>query len=293
MGIFKFVNGTVHVKDLAKSLEFYRDLIGLHEIAKERDTVYLGCGADDTFDIAIKEGGSGVGHLALQVMDEEDLGYYEKKLSSLGVATRRMTDPEPGKKVALRFTAPTNHQMELVLVEDRRHYLHPVVGHKGGRGLGLQDADHITLHAKDVKGLVQFLQEALDFGVSDVFEPVPGVWGSAWTHASDYHHDVAVIGTTEDTTLHHYAFLVNGIEDMKRASDLLAQAGYKIEVGPGRHSVGGNLFTYFLDPSGNRIELSAEMPRADRSISPVVWTDFPTAFSAWGAFPPESFAKGS
>lgn len=293
MGIFKFANGTIRVNDLGVSVEFYRDVIGLYEIARDKDTVYLGCGADETFDIAIQQGGTGVDHFALQVMDEEDLRYYEKKLANLGVSTQRMTDPEPGKKVVLRFAAPTGHRIELTLVEDRPHYLHPVVGHKGMRGMGVLDADHITLHAKDVKGLVQFLQEALDCGVADVFEPAPGVWGAAWTHVSDYHHDVAVIGTADNTTLHHFAFLVSGIEDMKRAGDLLAQAGYRIETGPGRHAVGGNLYTYFLDPSGNRIELSAEMPRADRSIPHRVWEDFPVAFSAWGATPPESFAKGS
>ncbi|AGT32689.1 catechol 2,3-dioxygenase [Geobacillus genomosp. 3] len=293
MGIFKFANGTIRVKDLEKSIEFYRDVIGMHELAREKGVVYFGCGADETFDIAIKEGGTGVEQFALQVADEEDIQYYEKKLTNLGISTQRMSNPEPGKKVALRFAAPSGHQLELALMEDRPHYLHPVAGHKGSRGIGILDADHITLHTKDVKGLAEFLQEALDFRVADVFEPAPGVWGAAWTHASDYHHDVALIGTSEDTTLHHFAFLVSGFEDMKRACDLLAQAGYKIETGPGRHGVGGNLFTYFLDPSGNRIELSAEMPRADRSVPHKVWPDFPPAFSTWGALPPESFAKGS
>ncbi|MED4601056.1 VOC family protein [Paenibacillus validus] len=293
MGIFKFANGTINVIDLAKSIEFYRDIIGLHEIAREKDTVYFGCGADHNYDLAIKQGGTGLDLFALQVVNEEDLGYFEKKLSSLGVPSQRLTDPEPGKKAALRFAAPSNHQMELVLLDHRPKYIHPVVGNKGSRGLGLLDADHITVHTKDVNGFVQFLKDALDFSVSDVFEPAPGIWGAAWTHASDYHHDVAAIGTPEHTTLHHYAFQVNGLEDMKRAADLLAQAGYKIEVGPGRHSVGGNLYTYFMDPSGNRMELSAEMPRADHAISHRVWEDFPTAFSSWGAFPVESFGKGS
>jgi catechol 2,3-dioxygenase len=32
-------------------------------------------------------------------------------------------------------------------------------------------------------------------------------------------------------------------------------------VGPGRHGPGNNLFVFFDDPSGNHIELSAEMER--------------------------------
>ncbi|MEH7255136.1 VOC family protein [Neobacillus niacini] len=293
MGIFKFFNGTLRVNDLSQSLEFYRDVLGLHEIAKENDTIYLGCGADSHYDVAIKQGGTGIDVFSLQVRHEEDLKYFSQKLSKLGVSSERRSDTDPGKKSVLRFMAPTKHQIELVYATERPHYLHPIVGHKGSKGLDLMDADHITLHAQDVQGLAQFLQEGLDFSVSDVFEPAPGVWGAAWTHASDFHHDVAIVGTPEHTTLHHYAFLLKGFDDLKRSADLLAQAGYKLETAPGRHSVGGNLYTYFFDPSGNRIELSAEMPRADLSAQPRVWDDFPTAFSSWGIFPPESFGKGS
>ncbi|MED4600633.1 VOC family protein [Paenibacillus validus] len=293
MGIFKFANASIRVNDLGQSLEFYRDIIGLHEIATDNNTIYLGCGADKTYDIAIQQGGTGLSRFALQVKSDDDFSYFEKKLSAIGVSSERVSDPEPGKKAALRFTSPSNHQIELVIVEDRPKYIHPTVNHLGSRGLGLLDADHITVNTQDVKGFVEFLKAGLDFSISDVFEPAPGVWAAAWSHASDYHHDVAVIGTPDHTTMHHYAFQVNGMEDMKRAADLLAQAGYSIEVGPGRHRVGGNLFTYFLDPSGNRIELSAEMPRADHEISHKVWDNFPFAYSAWGQFPTESFGKGS
>jgi catechol 2,3-dioxygenase len=293
MGVLKLAHGILNVQDLSREVEFYREVIGLHEIGKENGIVYLGCGSDNNYDLALKEGGSGINHFALQVHNEEDIAYYEKRLSELGVKTNRMTNAEPGEKVALRFQLPSGHKMELVVVENRPHYLHPVVNRKPSIGIAPLDSDHITLNAKDVNGLAGFLRDALDFSIADVFEPVAGVWGAAWIHGSDFHHDVAIVGTQDDTTLHHYAFLVAGIDEMKRACDILGQHGYKVETGPGRHSVGGNLYTYFLDPSGNRIELSAEMPRADKSIDLISWSDFPTAFSAWGAFPPESFGKGS
>ena len=293
MGVLKVAHGIMRVQDLSRELEFYREVIGLHEIGKANGIVYLGCGADNNYDLALTEGGTGIKQFALQVHNEDDLAYYEKNLSNAGVKTQRVSNAEPGEKVALQFQLPSGHSMELVVVEDRPHYLHPVVNRKPSRGIAPLDADHITLNAKDVNGLAGFLRDVLEFSIADVFEPVAGVWGAAWTHAGDFHHDVAIVGTPEDTTLHHYAFLVAGIDEMKRAADVLGQHGYKVETGPGRHSVGGNLYTYFLDPSGNRIELSAEMPRADKNIELNAWNDFPTAFSAWGAFPPESFGKGS
>ncbi len=277
MGVLKLAHGVLKVNDLPQSLEFYREVVGLHEIGKQNGIVYLGCGADNNYDLALTEGGSGISHFALQVHQEDDLAYFEKKLTELGVRTNRVTDAEPGEKAALQFQSPSGHQIELVLAEDRPHYLHPVVGRKPSRGIAPLDADHITLNANDVKGLAGFLRDTLEFSVADVFEPVAGVWGAAWTHGSDFHHDIAIVGTPDNTTLHHYAFLVAGIDEMKRACDVLGQYGYKVEAGPGRHSVGGNLYTYFLDPSGNRIELSAEMPRADKSRELISWNDFPTA----------------
>ncbi len=41
MGIFKFANASIRVNDLGQSLEFYRDIIGLHEIATDNNTIYL------------------------------------------------------------------------------------------------------------------------------------------------------------------------------------------------------------------------------------------------------------
>jgi len=196
----------------------------------------------------------------------------------------------------IRFALPTGHLMELVVVADRPTYLQP--GRPKVRrlkGIAPLDVDHITLQTRDVKGLAEFLQEALGFYISDVFSPAPGVWGAAWTRVGEYHHDLAIIGTQDPgETLNHLAWTMEGFEHIEKALDYLAQWGLPVETGPGRHGVGGNLFAYFWEPGGNRFELSAEMPRAvDRRAEPLFWDDFPKAFSIWGQLPPESFAKGS
>lgn len=154
------------------------------------------------------------------------------------------------------------------------------------------DFDHITLQAQDAGRLVEFLVEVLDFEVSDIFAPTPGVVGAAWCRVSDLHHDVAIVSTPEaGKSLHHYALGMESFEHLKVAADLLAVHGVPIETGPGRHSVGGNVYTYFW-VAGNRYELSAEMPRA-RKGETKMWDSFETSFSAWGLTPPESFIHTS
>lgn len=60
MGVLKLAHGVLKVNDLPQSLEFYREVVGLHEIGKQNGIVYLGCGADNNYDLALTEGGSGI-----------------------------------------------------------------------------------------------------------------------------------------------------------------------------------------------------------------------------------------
>jgi catechol 2,3-dioxygenase len=149
----------------------------------------------------------------------------------------------------------------------------------------------------DGKRFVGFLVEALDFQVSDIFEPTPGIWAAAWTHVSDQHHDLATLPSGGNgETLHHLAWTLDGIDHMKRAADFLGHEGLSLEVGPGRHGIGSNLFTYFYGPDGNRYEFSAEMARATNKASgPDMWSmeEFRRGFSVWGQTPPATFEHGS
>jgi catechol 2,3-dioxygenase len=294
MSIQKVAHVEINVDDVERALEFHTEVLGLTELARDNGTVYLGCGIDDTYDVALTNGGSGVSHIGLQVQ-ESDLDGYRSRLEGMGVSVQESTDSEPGQAKGLRFTAPSGHVFELVTLAERPAYLaRAQAKHGRSKGLAPTDLDHVTLRTSDVKALAEFLGQALDFKVSDVFEPGPGVWAAAWTRVGEYHHDVAMMMGAPNETLDHVAFTMDGIEHLKRAGDLLADAGIPLETGPGRHGVGGNLFSYFWAPGGNRYELSAEMPRTvDPGAEHGVWSDFPVAFSAWGQMPPESFQKGS
>lgn len=294
MSIQKVAHVEIRVEDLGSALEFHTETLGLTELGRDNGTVYLGCGLDNTYDLALQGGGTGVARTALQV-DEDDIPAYRSRLGEMGVAVEESTDRGPGQGKALRFQAPSGHVFELMTVADAPVYLQPAMPkHARGRGMSPTDLDHVTLRTDNVKGLVEFLQQALDFKVSDVFEPGPGVWAAAWTRVGEYHHDVAVLTGGPGETLDHVAWTMDGLDHIKHAADLLGQTGLPIETGPGRHGIGGNLFTYFWAPGGNRYELSAEMPRTVTPNAPHnVWDDFPKAFSAWGQMPPESFQKGS
>lgn len=296
MGLHKVAHVELRVDDLETAVQFHTEILGLAEAGRDGESIYLGCGFDSNHDLILKPGGTGVARVTLQVDSDEDIKRYAQRLADLGVNSELRSDEKPGQGAGLYFQLPSGHGMELAVVFDRRPYLHPTLaGDQQGRGIGPLDVDHVTLMGPDVYELMQFLQRSLDFKLSDIMQPGGKVWAAAWARAGEYHHDVAAIRSENKAeTLHHLAWTFSSIEHIKQAADLLARNNIKIEAGPGRHTVGGNLYAYFWAPGGNRYEMTTEMPRTpDPSADAVVWDDFVAAYSAWGQTPPQSFAGGS
>ncbi|WP_028268257.1 MULTISPECIES: VOC family protein [Micrococcaceae] len=288
----------LRVTDLEKELDFCTTVLGLEEVAREDGQVFLSCGYDDFIDLSLTQGGTGVRNFAIQVDATDDLDHYETRLAAAGVQTSRSKERVPGVEQGLSFQLPSGHDMELVLLSNyTQTHIQPALTKvkKTYGGVNPIDVDHITLRADNVKELAEFLETVLDFRISEAFSPAPGVWGAAWTRVGEYHHDVAMMQKRgEGETLDHLCWTLNNFDHLKVASDYFAQAGYKTETGPGRHGVGGNLYSYMWSPGGNRYELTAEMPRMiNTPAAPKIWSDMAAMFSAWGDLPPESFQNGS
>lgn len=293
----KFEHAEIRVKDLSQAIDFYTNVIGLTEIARENGVVYLGCGLDKNYDLAIKEGGTGLEHFSIRVNDEDELKKLELQLKDHGVKVENTDGHEPGQEKGIRFAMPNEVIMEFVIVEDKR-YLNPArPEYPRTRGIAPLNADHINIMTTNVKRDADFLQKVLGFRFSDIVEPEPGsgYWTAAWTRYGEYHHDIALTLTkNKSETLHHCAFSLSNFEDFKRAADILADYGILMELGPSRHPIGPNLYAYFWEPGGNRLELSAEAAIIDDQTPPNFWTGMDQTLDAWRKVtPPESFLRGS
>ena len=291
MGITQCAYAELAVEDLEASLHFHRDVVGMVELGRENGTVSLGCGVDHRCDLVLRNGGTGVRLVALEVESNEDLERYAGRLAERSVAVQRRSDPRAGVADAVCFDSPSGLAIELVLTKEGPAYLNPGQGERRG-GIAPIDFDHITLKVPDTEAMVEFLTGVLGFSVSDEMRPAPDVLVAAWTRAGSQHHDIAMFKGPPTQTLHHYALRLESFEHLKQAADRLGAAGVAVETGPGRHSVGGNVYLFFWEPGGNRCEFSAEMPRVGKGPTKV-WSELPKAFSAWGASPPPTFAEGS
>ncbi|SEH64069.1 catechol 2,3-dioxygenase [Halopenitus malekzadehii] len=295
-GVQKIEHAHLAVQNLEEATAFFKDAVGLVELCEEDGTIYFGCGLDSNYDLAISDGGTGVRHFAVRVPDVETIEKYEATLEKENVACSRTDGDEPNQEYGVRFSLPTGIDMEFVSVSDR-NYRHEVDPAKDRSPIAPIDLDHITLRLLDVQPNAVFLQDVLDFHISDVRETSQGFWRQAFTRFGDYHHDIAMFsGSNRDETLHHLAFTMRDIGHLKTFCDTVAAAGFEVEVGIGRHNAGSNLFIYVRGPGGNRYEFCAEAATLDNSTA-TAYEDRTSIdqVSAWGGIhAPKSFkSEGS
>ncbi len=67
------------------------------------------------------------------------------------------------------------------------------------------------------------------------------------------HHSI-LINEASEVGCHHCAFEMQDFDAVMGAHDYLVSKGYHLDIGVGRHLIGSQIFDYWTDPFGNRIE---------------------------------------
>lgn len=298
MGLMAFDHTVIRIRDLDAALRWYCDYLGLIELARDGDVVYLGCGGDEHFDLGLRVGGVGLDHMAFSVADTAALEALRQRYEERGIACSAIErNPEPGIAAAFRLTCPTGQVLEVIARDGRTSYPHTLKWNPAAAHAPL-DINHITFLADDVEAATRFFCEQLDFAFSDLLLPphADRPWLFSFIRVGENHHDIAIVKGSVGNKLHHVAFLVNGVSEVVRFADRLGRFGWRIEAGVGRHGPGGNSFLYVRDPSGNRIEITADVARLpNRSEEPRIWRgELSAVFNVWTeAPPPASFAEGT
>ena len=292
----RFEHAEIKVKDLSKAMHFYKDALGLVEIGKEDGVIYLGCGYDKNYDLAVSEGGTGLAHFAVRVDNEEEMEYFHKKISNLGVKVDRHNGTEPGQVKGIRFNLPSGIPMEFVLVDDNSYVNPSRPAYPRNVASAPLNIDHVNLMVLDVRKETDFFHEVLNFKISDIVDPeMNGKYMMSFMRFRGYHHDVAAtITKNPNETLHHLAWTMSNFEHIKVACDVLSQFEIDVELGPGRHPIGPNLYAYYIEPGGNRFEYVSEQAYLDPDSQTQVWRSMQDTLESWSKLrkPPASFIKG-
>jgi catechol 2,3-dioxygenase-like lactoylglutathione lyase family enzyme len=202
------------------------------------------------------------------------------------VAARSLPDDDnSGAADGLRFTLPSGHEMELVVLPSPVAYLGGTrMVEAGLGGIGPLPLDHITLMTSELEEVVAFLTTVLSFRCTEMIENADGVRFAAFLRTRDQHHDLAFFrcSPADNPLINHTAFRVRSIEDIGRAYDIAADCGWEMDCSPGRHVAGNNLFTYVKDPSGNRTELSGDLAQIEIGAPTRVRRPGEHRFDMWG-----------
>ncbi|MCP8970498.1 catechol 2,3-dioxygenase [Ectobacillus ponti] len=281
MGIIRIGRAELRVLELEKSVEYYRNVIGLDVVARDRHRVYMK--AWDEFDhhsIILQESDSaGIDHLAFKVETWEDLARFEKSAEAFGCTVKRVSNGSRiGEGEAVRIEIPTGHQVELYkdieMVGTKVGFINPHPWPLDTKGIAPHRFDHCLLTGEDIETVTRFFTEALDLHQSEKIMTVDGeVMVGSFLHARNGKaHDLAFV-KGPDKKLHHAAFFVNNWYDVLKAADRLTMFNVPIEVTPTRHGITRGETVYFFDPSGNRNEAFAGGTTVYHDSPTITWTE--------------------
>jgi catechol 2,3-dioxygenase len=279
VGIFRLSHVEVRVPDLELATAYYVEVLGLLEVERDEDRVYLKCWDEhDHHSLVLRFAPRyGLEHMSFKVETPDDLEHLERALERAGVGVRRLAaGEERGQGEAIRFATPSGHEMELVARMEKVGNLLPKTNPPPEPmdlvGIHPPRLDHVFLTAEDVDEATRFFREVLGFHLTEQVVTKDGHLLAAWLERSHTPHDLALV-VGPNGGLHHFAFWVDDWNEVRRAADLLAINGVRTDIGPTRHGATRGYTIYFFDPAGNRNEVFTGGYWVDPDADPITWTE--------------------
>ncbi len=285
-----------------ESLWYFTDLLGLEEVHREGQSVYLrGYGDYAAFSLKLTEAKQpGVGTIAWRATSTPALERRAQAIEALGLGLG-WTDGDHARGRTYRFRDPDGHAMEIYFEHEKymapehlRSSLRNLPMKFPSRGVGARRGDHLAVLCRDVPANRAFAQATLGLNLREqvIFENGSVEIGS-WMSSNAIHHEIAYVVDVKGASgrLHHYAMWVDNREDVLRAADIFMDNGIFIEAGPSKHNNSQGFYIYSYEPGGNRVELyTGGLWVFDPDFETVVW-DEETRHGGvhWGAALPESF----
>lgn len=265
--------GTINLgtPDLERSLWFFRDLLGMEEVAQADGVAYLR-GYQELVHhslVLTQQDESRVNSYGFRVKRRQDVELFQKQFEQQGMKTLELAaGHEAGRGEAVRFLVPgSEHPFELYYDIDKPlapESIRSKVPSNSSRrrGLGVRRLDHINLQTSPatVNEAEAWLRTGLGFRRREFarLPQAPEIMLASWLSVTPQVHDLAIGVAAEQQTgqFHHVAFNVENFHDILTAADQIRDLDIAYGAGPGKHGIGQAMYLYIHDPgSGHRIEL--------------------------------------
>lgn len=153
---------------------------------------------------------------------------------------------------------------------------------------------HFVLHVSDHHATVKWFFDRFNFLASDYFatpdeEVVYGTFIRLDRGDELVDHHFMLILQSDNVGVHHCSFEVVDIDAVFSAHDYLLSKGYTLDVGVGRHMLGSQVFDYWKDPFGFRVEHYSDGDTVNSSHQPANFTGTAGDTTQWGMRPPDEF----
>ncbi|AZN30548.1 3,4-dihydroxyphenylacetate 2,3-dioxygenase [Flaviflexus salsibiostraticola] len=242
------------VTDLAKSREFYVDILGLVVTEEDEDAIYLRSFEEFIHhNLVLRRGDeAAVAAFSYRVRSPEDVDRAEAYYQALGCETRR-GDFTKGIRNALRVVDPLGFPYEFFYEVDHVERLAWAYELQGAGAL--VRLDHFNQVYPDVPFGADYLAD-LGFRKTEQIADENDVTYAAWFARKSTVHDTALTGGS-GPAMHHVAFATHEKHNILYICDKLGalRQSDKIERGPGRHGVSNAFYLYLRDPDGHRVEI--------------------------------------
>ncbi|WP_105034897.1 3,4-dihydroxyphenylacetate 2,3-dioxygenase [Cryobacterium aureum] len=262
------------VTDLARSREFYVDILGL-VVTEESDTeIYLRSFEEFIHhNLVLRQGPiAAVAAMAFRVRSPEDVDLAEAYYKELGCRTERRTEGfVNGIGDSVRVEDPLGFPYEFFYATT---HVERLAWRYDLQGPGaLVRLDHFNQVTPDVGRGRKYLED-LGFRVTEDIQDSDGVTYAAWMRRKDTVHDTALTGGN-GPRMHHIAFSTHEKHNIIYICDKLGalRKSDLIERGPGRHGVSNAFYLYLRDPDGHRVEIYTQDYYTGDPDNPVVTWD--------------------
>ena len=281
-------------RDLVKSREFYTEVLGLVVSDEDKDTLYLrGLEERAHHSLTIKRTRDEPAciRVGMRVHDEDDLERAKHAFERHGLPCRWAQEPFQGR--ALHTVDVVGTPLEIVA--SMTHEPRQDTSTQAHKGAASRRFDHYQITVPEVYKAAEFYS-SLGFRIADYMtvgdEPV-----GVFLHVKNSPYDLVFI-KRDGPALHHYGYIIQDVQSMLRACDVMGELGWgeDVEFGPGKHTLGHSYYVYIRDPDGHRIELLLPpIIYMDGDDPPVIYDvgKIKSPVQAWGLPPRATWVNDS
>jgi catechol 2,3-dioxygenase-like lactoylglutathione lyase family enzyme len=273
-------HASLRVTDVAASAERWCAQFGLVERERGDERARLACD-DEPFCLELVAAEApGVEHVAYELRRGVTLDDARSHFDAAEVEWEerhdglRVFDPEGNGVVVLPFRRDA---------ATRPAHARPAGGGVVGAPRRLGHVNFLTARLEDQ---VEWYASTLGMGMTDWLGD-----GGAWLHVGSDHHVMALVDKGY-AHLHHIAFDVVDIGQMRTLLDHLGRHGRWLGWGPVRHGIGGNIASYVrIVEDECFVELYCDMEQLEPDHEPRRWPDDRFSSNTWGPLPPRSYFR--